>query len=162
MTVGGGTDHSTLKIEWPAEWRYDFVMMYASGKQSEATVRWNSGREYKNAIRYNGYFFGKEVMPLRTLELNYKAKTFCQKCRAARHRFSKHWIWVHQILFACKWHCISKHRVWVHTPQTHLLGASRLPARSALLLWQRCPPDTRAPKTPKRKDGNYRKKNREN
>ena len=75
-----------------------------------------------------------------------KQKIFCQKCRAARHRFSKHWIWVHQILFACKWHCISKQRVWVHTPQTHLLGG-RFP---------------RPPKTPKRKDGNYRKKNREN
>lgn len=50
-------------------------MMYAESRQSEATVRRNSGREYKNATRYNGYFFGKEVMPLRTLELNYKEKS---------------------------------------------------------------------------------------
>ena len=39
---------------------------------------------------------------MRTLE---SKKTFCQKCRAARHRFSKH-------------------RVWVYTPQTHLLGVA--------------------------------------
>ena len=51
MTFSDETNHNTLKIEWPAEWRYDFAMMYASGKQSEATVRWNSGRVYKNAIR---------------------------------------------------------------------------------------------------------------
>lgn len=65
--------------------------------------------------------------------------------------------------FGCKWHRISKHRVWVHTPQTHLLGASRLPARSALLpAAEVSTGHPRPPKTPKRKDDYYRKKNREN